>query len=101
LEEWERVVHGGAQVGPLGGEGEGDEHEAFEAVGGVRLQESAPARKPLCHCPVRFQRRQNNTPKSSLAVDEHAFVVAEIAELVRFDFVLVGFGEIHAALSRT
>jgi hypothetical protein len=32
-------------------------------------------------------------------VNEHALVVAEVAELVRLDFVFLGFGKIHAAFS--
>jgi hypothetical protein len=33
-------------------------------------------------------------------MDEDALMVTQAAELVRFDFVFVSFGEIHAALSR-
>lgn len=70
-------------------------------VRGVGLHESAPARKPLCHCPLRFQRQENYTPKSSFTVDEDAFVVAEIAQFVRLDFVFLGFVVIDIAFAST
>jgi hypothetical protein len=34
-------------------------------------------------------------------MDEHTLMVAEIAELVRFDFVFVGLGVINAAPAGT
>lgn len=34
-------------------------------------------------------------------MDEDALVVAQVAELVRFDFVLLGFGVIRVALAGT
>ena len=37
--------------------------------------------------------------KSSLAMDQHALVIPEIAELVRFDFVFLGFVVIHIAFA--
>ena len=39
--------------------------------------------------------------ESSFAVDEHALMVAKIAELVRFDFVFLDFVVIHIALACT
>ena len=37
--------------------------------------------------------------KTAFTMDKDALVVAEIAELVRFDFVLFGFVVIHVAFS--
>lgn len=32
-------------------------------------------------------------------MDEHALVVAEVAEFVQLDFVLLGFGVVHVAFA--
>ena len=39
--------------------------------------------------------------KSPLAMNKNAFVVAEFAKFVGFNFVFLGFGIIHVAFSRT
>src|SRR6266581_8442392 len=46
---------------------------------------------------VRFQRWQRHTPKTALAVNQDALVIAEIAELVRLDSVLLGLGVVDVA----
>src|SRR6266700_4133955 len=59
---------------------------------------SQPAsRIPTRHRSVRFQRRQRHAPKSALAVNENALVIAEIAEFVRLDSVLLSLGVVDAA----
>ena len=46
---------------------------------------------------VRFQRRQCHTPKTSLAMNENAFMVPKTAELVRLYFVLLSFGVVYGS----
>ena len=48
---------------------------------------------------VRLQWREEDLLESILAMDQHALVVAEVAELVRFNFVFLGFGIIDVALA--
>ena len=55
----------------------------------------SPPRKPFSNCSVRFERRERNPPKTPFAMNQNALVVAEIAELVRLDFVFLGFVVIH------
>ena len=61
----------------------------------------SPPRKPFCNCSVRFERRERNPPKTPFAMDQNALVVAEIAELVRLDFVFLGFVVIYVAPAST
>src|SRR5438552_3223516 len=57
---------------------------------------SQPAsRIPARHRSVRFQRRQCHAPETAIAVNEDALVVAEIAEFVRLDSVLLCLGVVH------
>jgi len=65
------------------------------------LNQLPPDRKPFGDFAGRFQRRQRQALESLFTVNQHAFVVAEIAELVRFDFVFLHFGKIYRAFSRT
>ena len=62
-------------------------------------KESAPSRKPFRYVPVELQWRQGHSPKAALAVDEDALVVAQVAELVGFDFVFFGFRVVDVALT--
>jgi hypothetical protein len=61
----------------------------------------SPPRKPFRNRPVGLQRRKCYAAKTAFAVDNNALVVAEIAELVRLDFVFLGFVVIHVAFSGT
>ena len=56
-------------------------------------------REPVGNSSICLQRRKRHTTKATFAMDEHAFVVAEVAEFVRFDFVFFGFGVVHVALA--
>ena len=67
----------------------------------IALNQLPPDRKPFGDFSGGFQGRQREALKPSFTVNQHAFMVAEIAELVRFDFVFLHFGKIHRALSRT
>jgi hypothetical protein len=62
-------------------------------------EQLSPPRKPFGDRAIRFQRRERDLAESLFTMDEHTFVIAEFAEFVGFDFVLLGFGVIHAALS--
>jgi hypothetical protein len=57
------------------------------------------ALEPFRDRAVCFKWRQRYSAKAAFAVDEDTFVVAEIAEFVRFDFVFLGFGMIDVALA--
>lgn len=65
----------------------------------VRLKQPSPPRKPLCDFSIWLNWRQCHAAEAAFTVDEHALVVAEIAEFVRFDFVFLGFGVVHVALA--
>ena len=60
----------------------------------IRSDYWSPTGEPGRNFSVRFERRQGRAPESALTMDEDALVVAEIAEFVRRDFVLFGFGAI-------
>src|SRR6185503_10369222 len=59
-----------------------------------------PPGKPFRDAAVCLKRRQRRPAKSPFTVDEHALVVAEVAELVGFDLVLLGFVVVHVAFTR-
>ena len=61
--------------------------------------ELLPFRDPFRNVSVRLQRRKHYPTKASLTMDEDALVVAEIAKLVGFDFVFLGFGVIDVAFA--
>jgi hypothetical protein len=67
----------------------------------ISLTQLTPDRKPFGDFSGSFQGWQREALKTSFAVNQHAFMVAEIAELVRFDFVFLHFGKIYRAFSRT
>jgi hypothetical protein len=46
--------------------------------------------KTACNAAVWFDWRQGHAAKVTLAVDEDALVIADIAELVQIDFMLLG-----------
>ena len=81
-----RVGHGGKEI----------------EVAGVCLSDHlAPYRKPFWDFTVGFQWWQRDTLETLFAVDQHTFMITQAAEQMRFDFVLLDFGIIHSALSRT
>lgn len=55
--------------------------------------------EPRRRFPVGFEWRQGYTAEAAFAVDKDALVVTEIAELVGFEFVLLGFGVVHIAFA--
>ena len=52
-------------------------------------EEPSPCGKPARDGTIRLQRWQVHTPMSALAMDEDALVIAQVAQNVRFDLVLV------------
>src|SRR5205809_2907331 len=73
-------------------------HSRERALARMLLVLSQPAsRIPARHRAVRFQRRQSHAPKTALAVNEDALVIAEIAEFVRLDSVLLSLGVVDVA----
>ena len=55
--------------------------------------ENQAAQNPRC------LQRENHAAILPFASNEHALVVAEVAEFVQLDFVLLGFGVVHVAFA--
>lgn len=50
---------------------------------------------------LQAQAAATSTSKTPLAVNQHTFVVAKVAELVRLDFMFLGFVVVHVAFTGT
>lgn len=64
----------------------------------IALNQLTPEGKPFGDFAIGFQGRQREALETSFTVNQNAFMVAEIAELVWFYFVFLHFGKIHSAL---
>ena len=63
------------------------------------LENVFPNRKPFCDARICLKRRQYHAAETAFAMDENTLVIAQVAELVRFDFVFFGFGVVHVAFA--
>ena len=63
----------------------------------LELWESFPPREPSGHTTIRVQWWECHAAEATLAVDEHAFVIAKCTERVRLEPVFFSLGIVHAA----